>query len=134
MKLLLTFAALGILLVSADLARACSCAGTPSVCGALAGAEAVFLGTVSRVENTIAKDESGREFIVGQVAYVQVDEAFKGAKEPQLIFRSYGTSCDATYKEGQRRLFYASYNKKDKAWSIGGCDRSTFLQYTRTLN
>jgi hypothetical protein len=130
MKLFLTtVAAFGILLFSADLAMACSCLGTPSVCGAFAGAEAVFLGTVSRVQNKTARDETGREYIVGQVAYVHVDEAFKGAKEPQLIFRSYGTSCDATYEEGQRRLFYASYDKKDKSWSIGGCDRSALLKY-----
>jgi hypothetical protein len=129
MKLLLAIAALGILLFSADVAVACSCAGTPSVCGAFARAEAVFVGTVSRVENERAKDETGREYIVSQVAYVQVDEAFKGVKEPQLTFRSYGSSCDATYEEGQRRLFYASYNKKDKAWSIGGCDRSSLLQH-----
>ena len=128
MKLLLTVTALGILLFSADRAMACSCLGTPSVCGAFAGAEAVFVGTVSRVESKTVKDETGREHIVGQIAYVQVDEAFKGAKAPQLVFRSYGTSCDVIYEEGQRRLFYASYDKKDKAWSIGGCGRSTLLQ------
>jgi hypothetical protein len=129
MKPLFAVAALGILLFSADLVMACSCLGTPSVCGAFAGAEAVFVGTVTRVENKTAKDPAGREYVVGQTAYVQVDEAFKGAKAPQLIFRSYGTSCDVTYEEGQRRLFYASYDKKDKAWSIGGCDRSTLLQH-----
>ena len=91
--------------------------------------EAVFVGTVTRVENKTAKDPTGREHIVGQTAYVQVDEAFKGAKAPQLIFLSYGTSCDVTYEEGQRRLFYARYSKQDKAWSIGGCDRSTLLQH-----
>jgi 5-hydroxyisourate hydrolase-like protein (transthyretin family) len=92
-------------------------------------AEAVFVGTVTRVENTVAKSRNGRGHIVGQVAYVQVDEAFKGVREPQLIFRSYGTSCDVRYEEGQRRLFYALYNKARKAWSIGGCDRSALLEY-----
>ena len=129
MKLLHAVAALGILLFSAELVMACSCAGTPSVCGAFAGADAVFVGTVTRVERKTAKDETGREHVVGQTAYVQVDEAFKGAKAPQLIFISYGSSCDVIYEEGQRRLFYARYSKQDKAWSIGGCDRSTLLQH-----
>lgn len=129
MKLLVATAALGILLFSPDLVMACSCAGTPSVCGAYASAEAVFVGTVTRVENTVAKARNGRERLAGQVAYVQVDEAFKGTKEPQFIFRSYGTSCDARYEEGQRRLFYATYNKEDKSWSIGACGRSATLQY-----
>lgn len=130
MKLLLATAALGILLFSPELARACSCAGTPSVCGAFALTEAVFVGTVTRVENQIAKGQGEYEHIVGQVAYVQVDEPFKGVKTAQLIFRSYGSSCDVRYEEGQRWLFYASYNKKDKAWTIGGCGRSALLQYT----
>lgn len=128
MKLLLATAALGILLFSPDLAMACSCGGTPSVCGAYAEAEAVFVGTVTRVEDKIAKARDGREYVSGQTAYVQVDEAFKGAKEPQLIFRSDGSSCDAHYVEGQRRLFYAWYNKEHKAWSIGACGRSSLLQ------
>jgi hypothetical protein len=47
------------------------------------------------------------EAIHGQVAYVQVEESFKGGQVGELVFRSYGTSCDPVYKEGQRWLFYA---------------------------
>ena len=129
MKLLLTTAALGILLFCPDIVMACSCGGTPSVCGAYATADAVFTGTVTRVEDKTTEAEDGRGYLAWQVAYVQVDEAFKGAKAPQLIFRSYGSSCDVHYEEGQRRLFYATYNKQDKLWSIGYCGRSSLLQY-----
>lgn len=129
MKLLLAAAALGLLLLSPRLALACGCLGTTTVCKSYAGAEAVFVGAVTRVSNKTAKDENGNEHIVGQVAKVQVEEAFKGAKEPELTFRSYGTSCDVTYKEGQRWLFYASYSKEDKAWAIGVCGRSTLAEH-----
>jgi hypothetical protein len=129
MKLLPLAAALGILLLFPHLAFACSCVGRMSVCGGFAMAEAVFVGTVTRVENQTAKDDDGRDYIVGQVARMQVDEAFKGAKAPELIFRSFGSSCDVQYQEGQRWLVYANYNKEEKAWVIGACGRSTRLEF-----
>lgn len=92
------------------------------------GAEAVLVGTVSRVENKTVKTEDGEEAITGQTAYVQVEESFKGVKASEMIFRSYGSSCDPQYKEGQRWLFYARFNKDDKAWQIGYCDRSTLIE------
>ena len=126
-----TFISLAFLVVffSPRLAMACSCAGTPSICGSFAAAGAVFVGTVARVENEGAKNEDGQVFITGQTAYVQVEESFKGAKASEMIFRSYGTSCDPVYKEGQRWLFYASFNKDDKAWVIGACGRSTPIEW-----
>src|SRR5829696_2842511 len=106
MKLIVTVAALVLLLFSPDSALACSCGGTPTTCGSYEAAEAVLIGTVMRLENKVAKDQNGREYITGQTAYVQVDEAFKGVKSPEMIFRSFGTSCDPQYGAGQRWLFY----------------------------
>ena len=129
MKLILAAAAVALLFVAPRVAVACSCAGSTSVSGSFQSAEAVFVGTVRQVENTLEKNEDGREFITGQIAHVQVDEAFKGAKEPELIFRAGGTSCDPRYAEGQRWLFYAYYDKEDKSWSIRACDRSVDLAW-----
>jgi hypothetical protein len=129
MKATLISLAFLMLLISPRLAMGCSCGRTPAICESFAAAEAVFVGTVSRVENKTVKMPNGQEGIVGQTAYVQVEESFKGAKESEMIFRSYGSSCDAVYKEGQRRLFYAYFNKDDKAWQIHGCDRSTSIEW-----
>lgn len=129
MKLVLLAAVLATLLFCSQSAYACSCASITSPCGSFATAEAVLVGSVTRVESERVKDERGVEFITGQVAYVQVDEAFKGPNASELIFRSYGTSCDPEYQEGQRWLFYANYDKKEKAWSIVTCGRSTQLQW-----
>lgn len=125
---LISFAFL-IVLFSPRVATACSCAGRPSICESFAAAEAVLVGTVARVENDGRKGENGRVYITGQTAYVQVEESFKGARVSEMVFRSYGSSCDAVYKEGQRWLFYASFDKEDKAWSIGGCGRSTLIEW-----
>lgn len=129
MKLILTAAAFVILLFIPDSALACSCGGSPTTCGSYEAAEAVLIGTIMRVENKTVKSHDGVEHIAGQTAYVQVDEAFKGVKSSEMVFRSYGTSCDPQYGAGQRWLFYAYFNKDDNAWSIAACDRSAQLAW-----
>ena len=108
---------------------ACSCARTESICEAFARADAVFAGIVERVEDKKGMLD-GREIIAGQVAYVQVVEAFKGVKQSEMVFRTsaYRTSCDVSYKAGHRWLFYASYDKASNAWGIFQCDRSNDLE------
>ena len=128
MKHVFAAAVLAMLLFSPDSALACTCGGTATVCQSLEAADAVLIGTVMRVENRVAKSQDGREYIIGQTAHVQVDEAFKGVKSPEMIFRSYGSSCDAHYGAGQRWLFYA-YHGIDDTWTIAPCDRSTQIDY-----
>jgi len=128
MKLIFAAAVLALVLFTADAARACSCGGTPTTCGSFEAAEGVLIGTVLRVENRVAKSNNGREYITGQVAHVQVDESFKGVKSPEVIFRSYSSSCDPRYAAGQRWLLYA-YHGIDDTWTTAACDRSTQLDY-----
>jgi protocatechuate 3,4-dioxygenase beta subunit len=109
--------------------EACTCGGAPTVCGAYAEADAVFIGSVQRIELPPAqKNPQGREYVAGQIAYVQVEKAFKGVRNAQVVFRSWGTSCDAEFKQGERWLFYARYNKENRSWSIGACGRSTRIE------
>jgi hypothetical protein len=129
MKTSLLAAAFLTLLLCPRILLACSCAGSPSPCGEFATAEAVFAGTVTTVENKFAKMENGEYLVVSQLAHVQVDEPFKGVKSTEYVFGSYGTSCDPTYREGQRWLFYASYDPQKKAWFIRACGRSTQIDY-----
>src|SRR5690349_2463331 len=128
MKTSLLAAAFLILLCCPRLLLACSCFGSPSPCGSFGSAEAVFVGTVTRVESELVKFENTNDYVSNQIAHVQVDEAFKSAKAAEFIFRSYGTSCDAVYKEGQRWLFYANYDKKNKSWFTQACGRSTLVE------
>lgn len=128
MKLVLAVAAFVIVIFCPRPALACSCFGSTSPCGAYLTADAVFVGTVTSVKQQSMKLQG--EDINGQLAVVQVDEAFKGVKASELIFHSYETSCDMTYKEGQRWLFYAAYDKKQKSWYVAGCGRTRNLEYT----
>jgi len=128
MKISLTVLIFIYLLINPSSVFACSCGGYPTACAAYLGAEAVFIGTVQNVQIRNEKGGDGNEYIGGQVARVQVEKAFKGMKETEAIFRSWGSSCDAVYKEGERWLFYAHYDVKTKSWGIGACGRSTLIE------
>ena len=128
MKPLFSALVLALLLFNARAIDACSCGGYPSVCGSYQNADAVFIGVVQSVETIKAKGEDGKEYPAGQVAHLQVEKSFKGMARPELIFRTEGTSCDAVYKEGERWLLYAYYNKETKSWRIAACDRSTRIE------
>lgn len=128
MRILFPAVVVILLLLNAPAVEACSCGGYTTICGAYKAADAVFIGVVQRVETTKAKTEDGREFGVGQTANVQVEKSFKGVAQPELLFRSGVTSCDAVYKEGQRWLFYAYHNKETKTWRVAACDRSRVIE------
>lgn len=125
MKTLFSAVILALLLVNAPVVDACSCGGYPTPCGSYQSADAVFIGVVQNVETKKAKGRDGREYSAGQVAHIQVEKSFKGMVQPEVVFRTEGTSCDPTYKEGQRWLLYAYHDQKTKTWSIAACDRST---------
>jgi hypothetical protein len=128
MKLFLLLASLTLLFMSPTVVNACSCSGYPTACEAYANAEAVFIGSVQRVDNKREKIGDGNTYTASQTAYVQIEKAFKGVKEIPVVFHSGMSSCDPTYKEGQRWLFYAYYDKKNKVWEIRACDRSTHIE------
>ena len=117
-----------LLILNAPAVDACSCGGHPSPCGSYYGADAVFIGVVQNVETRIAKGRDGREYSGGQVARIQVEKSFKGMVQPEVVFRTEGSSCDPTYQEGQRWLLYAYQDQKTKTWRIAACDRSTKIE------
>ena len=125
MKILFSAVILALLLFNAPAVEACSCAGYPTVCQSYEGAHAVFIGVVQNVETLKAKGRDGKDYSAGQIAHIQVEKSFKGTVQPEVVFRHEGSSCDPTYKEGQRWLLYAYHDQKTKTWRIGECDRST---------
>jgi hypothetical protein len=105
---------------------ACSCIGTPTPCSSYAAAKAVLVGSVRSVE-------AWTDGVDGEVAavrnvYVHVEKTFKGSVGAELPLRSYNTSCDFDFKQGQRWLLYAYYDDQKKIWRISSCDRSTLIE------
>ena len=128
MKTLFSAVIFALLLLNAPVVNACSCSGYPAVCDSYQAAGAVFIGVVQRVQTNTAKDEDGEEYTTGQVAHIQVEKSFKGMAQPEVVFHTEGSSCDPTYQEGQRWLFYAYQDRKTKTWGIAACDRSKKIE------
>jgi hypothetical protein len=130
MRKIFLLAVFALLFVApAGVVAACTCGGTPSVCASYLAADAVFTGTVRRVGlPRPKKDADGEEYVAGQVAHIQVEKAFKGMTESEVIFHTAGTSCDPVYAEGERRLFYAYRDEKTKQWVTHACDRNGLVE------
>ena len=128
MKTLFSAVVLALLLLNAPAVDACSCGGYATPCGSYESAHAVFIGVVQSVETKKAKGSDGEEYSAGQVAHIQVEKSFKGMAQPEVVFRTKGSSCDPVYKEGERWLLYAYYDQKTKMWGIAACDRSTRIE------
>ena len=100
MKTLFSAVILGVVLLNAPAVDACSCGRYPAVCESYRSADAVFIGAVQRVQTNKVKDPDGKEFAGAQVAHIQVEKSFKGMAQPEVVFRTEGSSCDPTYQEG----------------------------------
>jgi len=108
MKTLFSAVILALLLLNAPAVDAYSCGRYPTVCDSYRSADAVFIGVVQSVQPNKAKDLKGREYTGGQVTHIQVEKSFKAMAQPEVVFRTQGTSCDPTYQEGQRWLFFGA--------------------------
>jgi len=109
-----------LVLAASNSAHACNCPGQKSVCEASASAEAIFVGTVHKLELLKSKkDDSQSEEIAGQIAHIRVENVFKGKIGPEIAIHSGITSCDLFYQIGEPWVFYASYDKENRTWSAG---------------
>jgi len=120
MRINLLVLSFSLMLATSNFANARSCQGQGSVCQAAATAEAVFVGSVRKVEILKARnDDPQSKQVTGQVAHIRVENVFKGKIGPEIPIYSEMTSCDHTYQVGERWVIYASYDKETGNWSAG---------------
>ena len=129
MKMRLIALSFGLLLIAPNVVNAYACGGYRTICDAYAAAEAVFVGSVRKVERHEPKKNGAQsDLFSGYIAHVQVERVFKGGDKAGVILRSVGASRYPIYKEGQQWLFYAYHDKKSQTWSIKTCDRSALIE------
>jgi hypothetical protein len=116
-----------VMLSGYETVMACSCAGYASPCQAYAAADAVFVGYVKKVkpDNSMKGED---EYEGEQIAYVQVERAFKGMDDSQVVLHQPGHNCAPKFKVGERWLFYATYHEESKTWEVYGCGRSRYVE------
>ncbi len=121
--------AASILLLLAERADACSCAGWPTPCEAYESASAVFIGYVTDVKLADVPEGSKMKYLPG-TAYLKVEHAFKGIEESDVVFpQGTGGDCIPVFARGQRWLIYAYRDPKTKQLHPKGCTRNSTIEH-----
>jgi Carboxypeptidase regulatory-like domain len=118
-------------LAISNIAHGCSWLSQDSVCQAAASAEAIFVGSVRKVEILNAKKDDPRsKQVAGQIAHIRVENVLKGKIGPEIALHSGMASCDLSSQVGEQWLFYLTYDKETGTWSVGNlCGRSMPAKY-----
>jgi hypothetical protein len=131
MRICLPILSFLLVLVASNRSHACNCMDQSSVCEAAANAEAIFIGSVDKVEVLKSKEgDTPRDPFAGLIAHIRVEEVFKGKIGDEIAIYPGMTSCAHFYQVGEQWVFYASYDKENRTWSAGGmCGRSRQTKY-----
>ena len=117
--------ALALVAINVVEGYACMCSNFPTACAAYGSADAVFIGYIRETKKWRREEEYG----TGQFVYVRVEKAYKGMNDAEVVIRNPRSSCDPTYKKGERWLFYISRDEEDKRfWKVFGCGRSRWIE------
>ena len=104
-------------------ARACSCVeyGTP-VCAAYWRADAVFTGVVTDIKKLPDAEQTSPPIAL---LHFRVEDRFRNVTAAELEVETlHGTSCDMTFKKGERWLVYAYRNGATGRFTIQPCTRT----------
>jgi hypothetical protein len=103
---------------------ACTCNVRPPACFEYWRTEAVFIGTVRKV-NRITETST----IPLETVELSVDESFKGVTSPRIATFNYGHSCAFTFEAGESFLFYGGLDKTNRdEFGTSFCHRTTRLK------
>lgn len=107
-----------------------SCAYAMSICEAYAAADAVFVGTVTRiVPATFRADQTWADY--DQTAYVAVEKVYKGRRRARLVLRQLGRRDAQKFVQNSRYLFYANYDRAAKIWEVRACGSTRMADYAQ---
>jgi hypothetical protein len=116
---------------------ACSCGGYPSVCDAYNSADAVFVGTVTKVINakmksswvtTLPNGKEKRDIVEGWKHHIKVEKTYKGNPQSEIVLAAEDNSCSGKFEVGAKLLLYAYFDKEENTWGIGYCGRNSGIE------
>jgi hypothetical protein len=107
-----------------------ACEYSSSVCESYAAADAVFVGTVTRiVPETIRMEQTASDY--DQTAYVEVEKVYKGARRARIVLRQLGRRHAQKFIKHSRYLFYANYDRRAKIWEVRPCGNTRHAEYVQ---
>lgn len=111
--------------------RASECDTITTPCEAYLSADAVFVGTVTRITPEVIKDIWTRDQDYDQLAYISVAEVFKGSPGKQVVFHQLGRKNAPKFVLRSSYLFYAHRDRQSGQWWVQPCSRSRMADYTQ---
>lgn len=106
------------------------CAYGPAPCEAYAGADAVFVGTVTKiVPETTRMGQTYADY--DQTAYVSVEKVYKGYKGRRIVLRQFGRRLAQKFILGGRYLFYANHDRAARLWEVRPCGRTLLAVHSQ---
>lgn len=101
-----------------------------SACESYAAADAVFVGTVTRiVPATFRIDQTDSDY--DQTAYVAVEKVFKGGRRGRIVLRQLGRRHAMKFVQNSRYLFYANYDRAARIWEVRPCGSTRMVDYAQ---
>lgn len=132
LKRALLFAALCLLARGAAAAQGArpACDYGPAPCEAYERADAVFVGTVTRiVPESFRQGWTDADY--DQTAYVSVEKVYKGYRGRRIVLRQLGRRNAQKFINHARYLFYANYDRAARLWEVRPCGRTIISEYAQ---
>lgn len=102
----------------------------PAPCEAYATADAVFIGTVTKiVPATFRMGQTDDDY--DQTAYVSVEKIYKGYRGRRIVLRQLGRRHAQKFVQGSRYLFYANHDRAARLWEVRPCGRTLMAEYAQ---
>jgi hypothetical protein len=120
-----------VLVLIATTGYAFDCVSNPSPCEAYANADAVFIGKVVRIVPESIPGMSTRDDDYDQIAYVVVEETYKGLRRSSILLHQLGRTHAPKFVLGSRYLFYANRDSLGRHWSVRPCGRTRMANYVQ---
>src|SRR5688572_19215302 len=123
MKVVALFVSLSYVFLAAESIRACSCDLPAPPCFDYSRNEAVFIGTVRKINAA----ENASDPFAFETVEISVDESFRGVTTPFVKTYNYGHSCGFQFKPEGSYLFYGLL-RKGYEFETSLCSRTTSLK------
>jgi hypothetical protein len=107
-----------------------TCPYGPAPCEAYEQADAVFVGTVTRiVPATIRREWTDADY--DQTANVAIKKVYKGYESRSIVLRQLGRRNAQKFIQGASYLFYANYDRAARIWEVRPCGRTVMSEYAQ---
>ena len=104
------------------------CISSETPCEAVANADAIFIGKVTRIApETISIWQRDKDY--DQTARIEVQKTYKGTIRKSVVLHQLGRKNAPKFVLNSTYLFYANFDRARRQWEVRYCGRTLMAQY-----